>query len=137
MIFIRHWLESIFISRHARLAKSRVSNPYHCVTIRYPGDQACEAVQKLEPKSRLSGRVPLFLETHKRYLSSEAPLLPLPGCTASYCQCRYVHYEDRRELNRRHLHQEQQTAFIPASVGRERRSGTDRRRNSNIQAAGH
>lgn len=135
MSFRRRWLAWFFTSRPARLKKSRISSPYHCVAIRYPGDQACEAVRKLEPKSHLSGRAPLFIETHKRYLSGEAPLLPLPGCTATYCQCRYVHYEDRREHNRRHLYQQQHAASIPTSVGRERRSGTDRRRNFNIQAA--
>ena len=33
----------------------------------------------------------------KRYLTDEAPPLPVPECTSSNCKCRYVHYDDRRE----------------------------------------
>ena len=32
----------------------------------------------------------------KRLLSSTAPLVPLSGCTASTCTCKYAHYDDRR-----------------------------------------
>ena len=32
----------------------------------------------------------------QRYLSSEAPQLPLPGCDAVRCKCRYLHHVDRR-----------------------------------------
>ena len=31
-----------------------------------------------------------------RYLAREAPQLPLPGCDAATCKCRYRHHEDRR-----------------------------------------
>ena len=31
-----------------------------------------------------------------RYLSKDAPRLPLRDCTESGCTCRYRHYEDRR-----------------------------------------
>lgn len=36
-----------------------------------------------------------------RFLSLEAPRLPLAGCDASCCDCRYVHFEDRRGGARR------------------------------------
>ena len=32
----------------------------------------------------------------KRFLSSEAPILPLSDCSSSACSCKYVHYDDRR-----------------------------------------
>ncbi|WP_037427845.1 hypothetical protein [Shewanella colwelliana] len=32
----------------------------------------------------------------KRYLSHEAPTLPLAGCSGQDCECRYIHHEDRR-----------------------------------------
>jgi hypothetical protein len=32
----------------------------------------------------------------RRFLAKEAPPLPLPGCDAQNCQCRYKHLEDRR-----------------------------------------
>ncbi len=36
----------------------------------------------------------------KRFLSLEAPSLPLFGCKNSECHCYYVHHEDRRNENR-------------------------------------
>lgn len=36
-----------------------------------------------------------------RYLSKEAPRLPLSGCDARPCHCRYLHYDDRRTEERR------------------------------------
>ncbi len=32
----------------------------------------------------------------RRFLVRQAPTLPLPGCNRSTCQCKYLHYEDRR-----------------------------------------
>jgi hypothetical protein len=37
----------------------------------------------------------------KRFLSSEAPRLPLPGCDVQQCGCKYRHFEDRRGEPRR------------------------------------
>ena len=37
----------------------------------------------------------------KRFLSSEAPRLPLSGCDAAVCKCKYRHFEDRRAGDRR------------------------------------
>ena len=37
----------------------------------------------------------------KRFLGDEAPTLPLPGCTAANCNCRYRHFSDRRSGPRR------------------------------------
>lgn len=36
-----------------------------------------------------------------RYLMNAAPSLPLKGCDAAECRCRYVRYQDRREEVRR------------------------------------
>jgi hypothetical protein len=101
------------------------SRQYHGVAIRYYDPCACAAVQRMETKPFLWNKPPLYLET-KRFLSGEAPPLPLPNCTAPRCLCCYAHYEDRREGDRR----------IPLSpdffhssffVGLERRMGTIRR----------
>ncbi len=60
---------------------------YHAVTIRFSESQACEAVRAL------SGQA---------FLSSEAPELPLIGCTDRLnCRCQYRHQSDRRALMRR------------------------------------
>ena len=106
-------------------ATDRRAHPYHSVAIRYHENDACPVVKQFKIKLHLSDKTPLFLET-QRFLSSEAPLLPLAGCTVESCRCRYVHYEDRRERDRRNSYG-RTTDLIPASVGQERRSGTNRR----------
>lgn len=62
-----------------------ISNPYHAVSI-VPGVTCCRAARELRSR---------------RYLSREAPMLPLAGCTASPCQCSYKHFDDRRMKGRR------------------------------------
>ena len=61
------------------------SNPYLAVSVSCPKD-ACAAARKLEAK---------------RFLAKEAPPLPLPNCTAKKCGCRFTHYADRRDEQRR------------------------------------
>jgi hypothetical protein len=63
----------------------RVANPYHAVSILGSG-AACRAAREL------SG---------VRFLSAEAPRLPLSQCKAANCSCRYRHHEDRRHELRR------------------------------------
>lgn len=60
----------------------------------------------------------------KRFLSVDAPRLPLDGCTnKSSCQCVYKHHEDRRSGPRRaHELGRPTRAFTP-----DRRMGDDRR----------
>jgi len=55
-------------------------SPYHAVTI-HPGTTACHQAREM---------------LHKRYLSREAPQLPLAGCSAQRCRCVYQHHSDRR-----------------------------------------
>lgn len=78
----RPWFKRVF-ARKAN--KARVST-FHAVEIRTMND-ACQAAQ----------------DTHgERYLSAEAPQLPLGQCDRiDRCQCRYQHYEDRRGNPRR------------------------------------
>jgi hypothetical protein len=58
-----------------------VTNPYHAVSIKAgPG---CSRTG-----SSYGGQ---------RYLSTEAPTIPLPTCDARNCRCRYLHHEDRRD----------------------------------------
>jgi hypothetical protein len=65
----------------------------------------------------------------QRFLSSEAPKLPLPGCTnASTCACRFIHHKDRR------AGKDRRSPFGPAGFGpatgkyaHEKRTGQDRR----------
>jgi hypothetical protein len=78
----RLWLNRVF----ARKADKMRVSPFHAVELRGTNG-ACQAVQ----------------DTHgERYLSAEAPPLPLGQCDRpDRCQCRYRHYEDRRGNSRR------------------------------------
>jgi hypothetical protein len=60
----------------------RVVNPYHAVSIA-PGIGCCQSAQSL---------------TGKRFLSAEAPQMPLRDCNTKSCTCRYVHHDDRRSI---------------------------------------
>jgi len=60
------------------------SNAFHAVSIQ-PAENACPAVESIKVQ---------------RFLSEEAPGLPLPDCNAVDCSCKYVHYADRRSGTR-------------------------------------
>jgi hypothetical protein len=60
----------------------------------------------------------------KRFLSTEAPRVPLEGCDARECECRYRHYEDRRGPPRR---RDDATAGATARTDRNRRGRVGRR----------
>jgi hypothetical protein len=68
----------------ARKAKP-VRKSFHAVEI-VVGDDCCEVVRRY---------------TGKRFLSGEAPVIPLQGCNAQECLCRYIHHADRRKRERR------------------------------------
>jgi hypothetical protein len=82
--------------------------PWHAVTIAAPAN-ACEAAQACNGK---------------RFLSSEAPWLPLEGCDVKRCNCRYRHYEDRRGDSRR---QGEKSAGAAAKESSNRRRSRGRR----------
>ena len=83
---------------------------YHCVELVIPYD-ACDAAMELHGK---------------RFLSAEAPTLPLPGCGQT-CGCRFKHHNDRR-------HEERRDPFSTSALhsvyaeNKNRRLGGDRRR---------
>ena len=60
-------------------------NPWHAVAIA-PGPRACDAARELRDH---------------RFLSREAPPLPLKKCDSAECTCRYEHFDDRRKGPRR------------------------------------
>ena len=59
--------------------------PWHAVTIAARTD-ACAAAQACKGK---------------RFLSKDAPRLPLENCDAARCECKYRHFDDRRGSARR------------------------------------
>jgi hypothetical protein len=93
------------------VAKSKAvkKEAWHSVSITR-GRQACAAVLQL------NGR---------KWLSAEAPQLPIQGCDKQ-CDCRYRHHADRRSADRR------ETGGLisaPPPKAGERRSGQTDRRN--------
>jgi hypothetical protein len=86
----------------------RVVNPYHCVSIRF-GPNCCQQVRAIDGQ---------------RFLAGSAPQLPLPGCEAASCDCRYVHYDDRRAEERRSQARDRKTYRL-----NDRRDGAGRRVN--------
>ena len=63
-----------------RISPGKPDTKYHAVSLKFPPD-ACDAAKAMEGE---------------RYLSADAPSIPLPGCDAATCKCRYVHHKDRR-----------------------------------------
>lgn len=63
------------------------SHPFHAVSIE-PTPTSCPSAKSIKAQ---------------RFLSEDAPSLPLPRCDASECACRYMHHADRRSgaLDRR------------------------------------
>jgi hypothetical protein len=69
----------------APAAPRKAPNKFHAVTIAC-GPRACPEARALQGQ---------------RFLSREAPPLPLKGCGSPQCECRYGHYDDRRGQLRR------------------------------------
>jgi hypothetical protein len=93
-------------------SSASTASRWHAVSVK-PGPAACNAA--------VSGK-------NRRWLSREAPMLPLPGCTQpDTCRCTYQHHDDRRSGGRR---AEDVDAFKqPPRVVNERRSRKTRRSN--------
>jgi hypothetical protein len=66
-------------------APRKAPNKFHAVTIA-PGRHACPEARAL---------------VGQRFLSREAPSLPLKNCGTPECECHYEHYDDRRKGGRR------------------------------------
>lgn len=63
----------------------KANTTHHAVSV-VPGPRCCDEVRELRGQ---------------RFLSREAPQLPLKGCGRADCTCRYEHYQDRRGNPRR------------------------------------
>ena len=85
--------------------RSRSDQQFHAVSI-LAGPQVCDAA-----KARVG----------YRFLSRDAPRLPLKDCTCPNCTCRYVHHADRRVFARRLSDNRDAVVQAPYS-GPERRS---------------
>jgi hypothetical protein len=95
-------------SRGARVPNLKYPHDdFHCVELRFRTN-ACDAVKVIGTK---------------RFLPGEVPAIPLPGCDAARCSCRYVRHDDRRHSDRRNPLQD-----ANQWAGSDRRTERDRRR---------
>ncbi len=95
------------------------TDSWQAVTIR-PSLESCAAA--IEQRGR-------------RYLATEAPDLPLPGCDVTKCGCRFKNYEDRRDDEDRRLEFGQFNNLNPRSGNENRRlAGGRERRNMKVEA---
>ncbi len=108
------------LDRPATRVDRRISAPgksshYHAVSVK-PGAYACSEANDI---------------AGQRFLATEAPEIPLPGCTSSNCECRFVHHNDRRSgKDRRSPFTSGGIAAATGKFREERRQGTERRNDS-------
>ena len=111
-------LSRLFVNKRPDRAKSigaptQTAKSYPAVELIVTPGEACAAAQA---------------SSGKRLLTSEAPLLPVPGCDQPRCGCRYRKFTDRRSETRR-----ASAVDLPATsdmyehTGRGRREGKGRR----------
>lgn len=90
--------------------QTEANSPYHCVAIN-PGEGACRTALTLKGQ---------------RFLSDEAPLLPLASCDVARCRCTFEHHRDRRRSDRRNPYTAQSHTFV-VQGGVDRRGRRGRR----------
>jgi hypothetical protein len=91
----------------------RITNPWHAVSVQASGN-ACPVCKQI---------------TGIRFLSAEAPKLPLADCLhAAACRCVYRHHDDRRAGPRRALERGSPLRGGSLYPGEERRAHGGRRR---------
>ena len=111
----KSWLEWLGLKQPEPPSPPQVDRTYHAVSI-VAGPNACGAAH------RFAGH---------RFLSRQAPPLPLPTCDAFNCQCRFRHHQDRRSGARRRS----DIGLMPgAYAGAERRRARGRRKDDLILA---
>ena len=110
---MRKRAESAGSGSRTNLRRKGSKTEFHSVSISL-SKNACAAAEDL------SGQ---------RFLATTAPMLPLPGCDADECACRFEHHEDRRSGKDR------RNPFSPGVIGSgtsagqsEHRDGADRRK---------
>lgn len=102
------------------VSKPKVSR-FHCVelVVPYEAYDACDAA---------------MYQHGKRYLSVEAPMIPLAECDQKNCRCRFKHHDDRRHGQRRDPFSASGIHTL-YSERQNRRLGGDRRLNSAAKVA--
>lgn len=105
--------ESGQASTAAPAARRKPPGGFHGITVK-PCLDACQAAQAL---------------AGQRFLSREAPALPLPDCDQARCDCTYGHYSDRRDQGDRRSGWNRLDGFAQSFAKDDRRATQDDRRN--------
>lgn len=79
------WWQPFVALLRGRQSVPTSTHPFHAVSV-VPGAQACQAV---------------YVFTGQRFLSRNAPRLPVAGCNSRFCTCKFKHHKDRRAGPRR------------------------------------
>jgi len=87
-LILSGWRMSLRSVESAARSVGPQRHSFHCVVVEARGG-GCEASRRLDGV---------------RFLASEAPQLPLAGCSQGSCECVYRHFEDRRYHMRRSPH---------------------------------
>ncbi len=83
VMFLRD--EPVVARKPDKPVAKKITQKFHAVTIQ-PGRHCCQEARMLQGQ---------------RFLSREAPPLPLRNCSNGACECCYQHYDDRRAGPRR------------------------------------
>lgn len=73
--------------RAPTVARNEPTSPWRAAAV-IPGEHACDMARAMQ---------------NTRWLSGQVPRLPLRGCDALRCDCRYKHFADRRTEDRRRV----------------------------------
>jgi hypothetical protein len=82
-MFVRD--EPVTADKSAKPVAKKITQAFHAVSIQ-PGRLCCHEARALQGQ---------------RFLSREAPALPLKNCSCANCTCLYQHHDDRRAGLRR------------------------------------
>ena len=97
------------------LGLPRHASDFHAVSVK-PGAYACNEANEI---------------AGERFLATEAPEIPLPGCTSSNCECHFIHHNDRRAgKERRSPFTSGGVAAATGTYAQDRRQGRERRNDS-------
>lgn len=105
------WLQTRRKNAALSIDSQSETTQYHAVSVR-PGMDACPGARTISAT---------------RFLSVEAPCLPLPDCGEEECSCRFVHHSDRRAGEDRRTPFQRSITAVSANARDDRRVHDDRR----------
>jgi len=114
-LFIRRRQSKKTVAVKPRRRAPDSKKSYHAVSIKFDSG-ACMAAKTMEGQ---------------RFLSGEAPRLPLPECDATECLCHFAHHKDRRvNIDRRNVFNASGHSGATGNYEQERRGTGDRRQDN-------